>query len=130
MQTDADPRKHNKEDCPSKTSRKSFTCDGCERTFQRPIFATVSTSGQIQKYYACPRCMTKVNNIKAPESDREEITSTSMMEPKKLDAEFENMAKCKHFFGYLKKRQKETPIPEECLTCVKMFECLFYDAKL
>jgi hypothetical protein len=31
---------------------------------------------------------------------------------------------CGHFFGYLNKRQKGTPIPEPCLVCTKMVECL------
>jgi len=130
VQTDSESMKLNGEDCPSKTSRTGFTCDGCGRTFQTPILATVSTSGQIQKYYACPCCMTKVNDVKTSESGEEEKSLISMVEPRKLGAESENMAKCGHFFGYLKKRQKETPIPEECLTCGKMVECLFHDAKL
>ena len=31
---------------------------------------------------------------------------------------------CAHHFGYLKKRPKDTPIPEACLTCKKMIQCL------
>lgn len=33
-------------------------------------------------------------------------------------------AKCPHDFGYLKKRDKNTPIPDECLSCPRMMECL------
>jgi hypothetical protein len=32
--------------------------------------------------------------------------------------------KCTHEFGYLKKRPKGTSIPDECLVCRKMIQCL------
>jgi len=31
---------------------------------------------------------------------------------------------CPHYFGYLREHPKNTPIPNECLTCVKIMECL------
>ena len=31
---------------------------------------------------------------------------------------------CPHRFGYLKEHPKHTPIPNECLTCTKIMECL------
>ena len=31
---------------------------------------------------------------------------------------------CPHYFGYLGKHPKHTPIPNECLTCIKIMECL------
>jgi len=33
-------------------------------------------------------------------------------------------AECLHEFGYLKNRPKGKPIPDECLTCPKMIQCL------
>ena len=32
--------------------------------------------------------------------------------------------KCTHDFGYLKKRPKGTSIPDECLICPQMIQCL------
>lgn len=34
---------------------------------------------------------------------------------------------CSHFFGYLRKIPKNTPMPDECLSCQKMIECISYD---
>ena len=31
---------------------------------------------------------------------------------------------CPHHFGYLNEHPKNTPIPNECLTCTKIMECL------
>ncbi|MCW3982079.1 MAG: hypothetical protein NWE81_03080 [Candidatus Bathyarchaeota archaeon] len=33
---------------------------------------------------------------------------------------------CTHFFGYLRKMPKDATIPDGCLGCLKMVECLYY----
>jgi hypothetical protein len=33
-------------------------------------------------------------------------------------------AGCVHFLGYLKNRPEGSPIPEECLTCVSVMQCM------
>lgn len=35
-----------------------------------------------------------------------------------------NSLKCPHHFGYLRKLAKDTPLPDECLGCYKIVECL------
>jgi hypothetical protein len=95
-----------------------FVCNECGGTFQKPILAKVSCNGQVQEYYACPHCMTRTNN------ERKDIT-ISEEDVKEPSARLENNVECKHFFGYLKTRPKDASIPDECLTCNKMIECLF-----
>jgi hypothetical protein len=94
-----------------------FKCDECGGTFQKPILATVSCNGRVQTYYACPRCMVRIRK------EHEEIPILKKAVKKPL-VKLENNVKCKHFLGYLKKRPKDVPIPDECLTCGKMVECL------
>jgi hypothetical protein len=36
----------------------------------------------------------------------------------------EDVPSCSHHMGFLKKREKNSPIPEECLTCLKMIDCM------
>jgi len=31
---------------------------------------------------------------------------------------------CPHYLGYLKERAKNTPIPNECLTCPETIKCM------
>ena len=112
------------EDCPKKPGEKGFACNECGRTFQRPILATVLTGDEPQTYYACPRCMTKVQGFKIESKKNEEETPILTVESETLKAESESTAKCAHFFGYLHKHQKNTPFPDECLTCERMFECM------
>ena len=128
VQTDIDPWEPGEADCPSETSRTGLTCEGCGKTFQNPILATVLTGGHKKKYYACPRCMTQVQDVK-PSEKREGKHQASTMEQSTLTTGTESTGSCGHFFGYLKKRDRQTAIPEECLTCAEMVECLFHDAK-
>jgi len=123
MQKEQDRLKSD-EDCPQKTRERKCTCDECGRTFQRPILATVSTGNRTQTYYACPRCMTKVQSFKPSSKENEEEAPVLTMEPRKLKPEPEGDVKCAHSFGYLNKRQKNTPFPDECLMCARMVECM------
>jgi hypothetical protein len=36
----------------------------------------------------------------------------------------EDPAECLHHFGYLANRDKETPIPQECISCPKVLKCI------
>jgi tRNA(Ile2) C34 agmatinyltransferase TiaS len=93
-----------------------FVCNECGGAFQKPILATISSGGRVQTYYACPRCMARISK------ERKEITIPKE-DVKKSSAKLNNV-KCRHFLGYLKKRPKDVPTPDECLTCDKMIECL------
>ncbi|MBS7632189.1 hypothetical protein KEJ15_00985 [Candidatus Bathyarchaeota archaeon] len=100
-----------------------FRCEGCGKSFENPLFATVLSNGNVQQYYACPRCMTKVNKADAEAKEEPRITvNTAKRSFEKSATE----AGCSHFVGYLNKRPKNMPIPDECLTCGKMVECLLH----
>lgn len=34
---------------------------------------------------------------------------------------------CSHFFGYLRKIPRNSPMPDECFSCTKMVECISYN---
>jgi len=52
--------------------------------------------------------------------------------PKKTEAKssIENQRKCSHFFGYVKTLPKNTPIPDECLWCPSIVDCLSHEQKI
>jgi hypothetical protein len=100
-------------------------CDECGTAFQVPLLATVKSHGSSQKYYACPRCLTKVAEIRTQQKEERTETASRRTEVRKIGSLNENEAKCQHFLGYLKKRPKDTSIPDECLTCDRMVECLY-----
>jgi hypothetical protein len=50
--------------------------------------------------------------------ERQETVPPVPVEIEKTDAHG-----CSHYFGYLGEHPKNTPIPNECLTCIKIMEC-------
>jgi hypothetical protein len=105
----------------------SFRCNECRGTFQKPILVTLSSRGYVQTYNACPRCLSKVTVFKQQKSRETEETSAPIDNPmKKSVAKEENNAGCQHFLGYLKGRPKDKSVPDECLTCNKMIECMIH----
>ncbi|HKZ94379.1 MAG TPA: hypothetical protein VJ249_07355 [Candidatus Bathyarchaeia archaeon] len=42
----------------------------------------------------------------------------------------ENPKKCSHFFGYVKTLPKNMPIPDECLWCPSIVDCLSHEQKV
>ncbi len=109
----------------SKENQPFFRCNECKGTFQKPLATTFSSRGYVQKYNACPRCLSKVTIVRQHEGDEEKETlPIGNFEKAKSQKRNEENAICKHFVGYLKTRPKDMSIPDECLTCDKMIECL------
>jgi DNA-directed RNA polymerase subunit RPC12/RpoP len=110
------------------TTHARCRCSTCGEEFETPLLAMISSGFLLEEYYACPRCLSKVGNVEnqknveVEEADKEEDETLEMEVENKIE---ENIA-CAHNFGYLKRRPKNTPIPEECLTCTKMIECMSY----
>jgi len=152
------------------SSTGGATCGSCGETFETPLLAMVFSESEVQEYYACPNCLSKVANIreKPAEPKVEEVEfdvaetedfAEEVEEAKEavdsVDGDFDfdavdeaegvedaveeeaaepvtaevegavdGPAGCTHHLGYLKKRGN-TPIPEECLTCSKMIDCMY-----
>jgi hypothetical protein len=104
-------------------SYNGLTCDKCGKTLQKPIQARVLTAAGVQTYSACPYCMTRIHGAEAVKEEKWK-PEVLRKDPKELSAQPVSDYTCGHFFGYLNKRQKGTPIPEPCLVCAKMVECL------
>jgi hypothetical protein len=67
--------------------------------------------------------MTKVRDVKPPKNEKVKAAILSETPPTQTAAGPDG--KCGQYFGYLNKRPKGTPIPETCLTCEKMVECMY-----
>jgi DNA-directed RNA polymerase subunit RPC12/RpoP len=104
------------------TESKGFTCEECGRTYAQSILAHIISAGQAQEYYACPRCMTKAPTTVGTLQEQQSPTPIPSM--KRTTVEKETVAGCLNHFGYLRKRERDKPIPEECLTCSRMVDCL------
>jgi DNA-directed RNA polymerase subunit RPC12/RpoP len=108
-------------------------CGACGETFDTPLLAMVFSESATEEYYACPKCLSKVASIrKAPEIEDAfefDAVETEVAEPEApevaVESNVEGPGSCVHYMGYLKSRPKNTPIPEECLTCSKMIDCMY-----
>jgi DNA-directed RNA polymerase subunit RPC12/RpoP len=109
----------------------SATCGCCGEDFEHPLLAMVFSDALVDKYYACPKCLSKVSSL-GPERGVEASADAAEAaeeaeEPAalKFEASVDEAVGCLHHLGYLKNRLKNTPIPEECLTCSRMIDCLY-----
>jgi hypothetical protein len=107
----------------SEDEHDDLTCGECGKAFQKPVLATNSSNGLVQKYYACPRCLAEVH-VESRRQEGERETSVSMGPSGKSVVRLGDAVGCKHFVGYLKRRPKDMAIPDDCLTCGRMVECL------
>ena len=102
------------------------TCAACGEDFEQPLLAMVFSDSLVEEYYACPKCLSKVASVgrKAVQVDEAEDEVEEPLAAKAADVVGEAVG-CSHHLGYLKHRAKNEPIPEECLTCSKMIDCMY-----
>lgn len=109
--------------------------DECGKTFDRPLQLTVLSSDPVETYPACPYCMSRIEieeekqkpTKEAPIAPKLSARATVLQrehETEREEAKETSTQKCPRGFGYLKKRPKGTSIPDECLVCPKMIQCL------
>jgi len=115
----------------------------CGREIEEPIFLTNLSTKLMEQYDACPYCFTKLIPEKPVESkevipsEEDEGYETSMEASSRVFKKVEKLildsgeikekveeTGCPQKFGYLANRPKDTPIPQECLLCPKMVDCM------
>ncbi len=115
------------------------SCSVCGRSFTEPIELTiVQADGSLETYDACPHCFSRVSledrRVEGTETPSDEFEKrpgeAPLSVPKKgpkgraKDTDKIKPAGCAHFLGYLKTRPKDAPIPDECLTCASIMQCM------
>jgi hypothetical protein len=88
----------------------------------------------VQSYDACPYCLTEiVVDASSPVSEEEpqreikEINVEETSGPAKKEKPVQPAApapNCSHQLGYLSKRSPKEKIPEECMMCNSIVECM------
>jgi len=127
----------------SKTQEIICPNPDCSKTFTEPITATNLSLNPSETYPACPFCLSRLEEDEIESEEVEEKTvdirnklSTVLKKnerqekgkptikievPKEIEIP---KPTCPYSFGYLKKRPKNTAIPEECMLCPDMMKCL------
>ncbi len=110
----------------------------CGKSFAAPVRLTdLSHKPKSETYYACPYCFSKMQEsdiddsagLKLMKSGGYEIVARSSGKGVKAgaikDAEQDApVASCPHHVGYLKTRSKNEGVPDSCLTCPRILQCM------
>jgi hypothetical protein len=105
-----------------------FVCPNasCRKIFTIPLEAT---NVQVSKepYKACPFCLTKITGdpeIISNIPPKEEIPAAPIEANNKKEEDAASSPGCSKHFGFLSERAANVPIPDECLTCSDVVQCM------
>jgi hypothetical protein len=122
----------------------------CHRKIEEPILLNNLSTTPAEQYHACPYCFIKLdkeaenvthesppsppvhpslekvlNVISAqPQKEKEEEKEKEEPPVKSPEKGEKGPSGCPHHLGYLANRPKDAPIPQECLTCPKIVDCM------
>jgi hypothetical protein len=91
---------------------------------KRPDGAAPSTPEKAVKVLKETEKKTKKEIEEAIETKIETETEEDVQKDVEKDVGKEKPVGCEHFLGYLKKRPKGSPVPDECLTCASVMKCM------
>jgi len=101
--------------------------------FSNTVRAENLCSKNMEVYNACPFCLTEIpiekeSLIEESKSAKKENTESkqAVMHPSgKIAVEQSPKARsCAHHLGYLSKRSSKEKIPEECMVCENIVQCM------
>ncbi len=98
----------------------------CHKIFIHPIEAT-NVQISAEPYKACPFCLTKITGdpeIISNFSSKEKMPPAPAVEGISQKEEVALSPGCKKHFGFLSERAANVPIPDECLTCSDVVQCM------
>jgi len=103
----------------------------CGKNFANPI--KVENVGNGAVYEACPYCLTEIIVEKPAliSTTEQEISKRERESGEKPPAKEKHTVQavpekteCKHYFGYLSQHSSKEDVPEECIVCEKIVQCM------
>ena len=104
--------------------RRTFTCpnDSCKKTFDAPLKAVNLRDAPVEPYTACPFCLTKIEECEAePKKVDKQIGEEQTVTNEKSTAK---TGSCHYHLGYLSEREQKDKIPDDCIVCKDIVECM------
>jgi len=87
----------------------------CRRTFTTPLKTLNLQQDPAEPYNACPFCLTKIAEPQIEDNNK----------PGKAQNETrEKPTVCQYHLGYLSEREKNQQMPDACMTCKDLLECM------
>jgi len=118
-----------------KTKKSStFTCPNtsCAKVFTKPLRALNLQQDSEGPYDACPYCLTEIppDNGLMVTCDEPKETEAEEKEYTEEQAEIpEKPSECGYHLGYLSERSPKEKIPDECMMCKDIVECMLKKMK-
>jgi hypothetical protein len=109
--------------------KKAFTCQNvsCKRTFNTPLKTFNLQLSPTESYSSCPFCLTEIKIPQKPiesqlENRQSDVDQRASKE--KADKNNDTLTKCHFHPGYLSERTSKENIPDDCLVCKDIIECM------
>ena len=113
----------------------------CRREIEEPILLTNLSVTPPEQYDACPHCFTKLEpktTVNQEVTDKNEVMEETKDSDPQLLKKVEDLilssnvnqqkekktSSCPQVFGYLGNRPADAPIPQECLVCKRIMDCM------
>jgi len=97
------------------------SCVHCGRAVSVPVRLTDLSHKPLQEtYYACPFCLSRLDVEDVTEHLKHSHTHDKGGGMKVAAV----VSNCSHELGYLSSRPKDSTIPDECLICPKILQCM------
>jgi DNA-directed RNA polymerase subunit RPC12/RpoP len=110
-----------------KRGKKTFTCPNpaCGKTFRTPLKTLNLQQDSAQTYTACPFCLTKITEVQIENSNKPEKAQVeTILSKEKQNGSKEKPFTCQYHLGYLSEREKNQQIPDKCITCQDIVDCM------
>jgi hypothetical protein len=101
-----------------------FTCPNpsCGRVFSKPL-KTLNLQDSAEPYPACPYCLTRIIDSQA-EINKPRTEDESHPTKEKSAKNREKPPGCHYHVGFLSERGDKQQIPDECIVCKALLECM------
>ncbi len=111
-----------------------YTCTNpaCGKTFNNPLKALNLQQPDTEPYGACPFCLTKIEE--PPKRVLSESHDTAVEKPladtdwnetgRESGKNIEKPSACRFHVGYLSERSGKEQIPDDCLVCKDIVDCM------
>ena len=84
-----------------------------------------------EPYVACPYCLTKITATPIEADNKPERVQVETILPKENPTgNKETTSACHYHLGYLSEHKQKERIPDECIVCKDIIECMFKETRM
>lgn len=99
--------------------------EACGKVFDKPLKTQRIHQGLEDHYNACPYCLTEITITEMESKNPQKKTATeAILSNNDSSKNQEKAFTCKHYTGYMSEKEHRQQIPEECMICRELIECM------